>query len=198
MTGPTGVLPELRQHASPNHSSRLGTVPYLIVVHRPVGSFDGAEATLCSTAPPPEERVSAHALFGTGRRAVQLVPWDLKAWACAAFNRQSYNLEVGDEAWTKLWHEDDNSPGAVLFREAARAVAFLSVRTGIPPRQSLTPTHDPGVVRHYDLGRAGGGHTDPTTNAIIWSAFLRRVKAEHDRGGFRPTYGVGKLARIEL
>jgi hypothetical protein len=38
------ALPPLRQHHSPNQSARLhGIVPYLIVLHRPVGGYAGAE-----------------------------------------------------------------------------------------------------------------------------------------------------------
>jgi hypothetical protein len=179
-------LPKLRLHSSPNQSARLhGLTPYLVVVHRPVGGFAGAEATLTD----PAAQVSAHILTDSNREAVQLVPWDRKAWACASFNSASYNLEIDDAAWTGA------DPAGLAT--AARIVAFLCKRTGIPPTWTPQPTHTPGVCRHYDLGRAGGGHTDPTTDTARWRRFMQQVVAEHDRGGFRPTWGVGTLHRID-
>lgn len=184
------VLPPLRQHPSPNQSARLhGLVPYLIVLHRPVGAFAGAEATLTDPCHDhPEDAVSAHILTDSNREAVQLVPWDRKAWTCASFNSASYNLEIDDRAW------DSSDPAAL--QTAARITAFLCKRTGIPPAWSLSPTHTPGVCRHYDLGAAGGGHTDPTTDAQRWRQFMGLVRGEYDRGGFRPTWGVGQLRHI--
>jgi hypothetical protein len=160
-------------------------VPWLVVVHRPVASFLSAERTLTTAA----AQVSAHALLGTMHRAVQLVDWDQKAWACEAFNAASYNIEVGDEAW------DGRAPELLL--DAARVVAFLCKRTGIPPTWSTSPTHKPGIVRHYDLGIAGGGHTDPTLDVRVWTAFVQRVAWEWDHGQFRPDYGSGELHRID-
>jgi hypothetical protein len=86
-------------------------------------------------------------------------------------------------------------PGAL--ETAARITAFLCKRTGIPPTWTQAPTHTPGVTRHYDLGRAGGNHTDPTTDVRIWRGFMAKVRAEYDRGGFRPTWGEGTLHRID-
>lgn len=187
------ALPRLPWHPSPNHSTRRGIVPHLIVVHRPAGSFGSALATLCDPDPPggDDARVSAHVLTGTRSRAAQLVAWDRKAWTCAAFNAASYNLEVADEAW--VLHGDTKA-----WAEAARIVAFLCKRTGIPPTWARDPLHSPGVVRHLDLGIAGGGHTDPTTDVALWRRFVAAVRAEHERGGFRPVYGVGELHRIDV
>jgi hypothetical protein len=124
-------------------------------------------------------------LLGTRHRAAQLVPWHVKAWACAGYNAASYNLEVGDEAWTGAAPE--------LLAEAARAVAYLSKRSGIPPVWTRQPSHELGVCRHLDLGILGGGHTDPTTDTPRWRAFMRMVAAERERGGFRPSWGVGTI-----
>jgi hypothetical protein len=163
-----------------------GITPYLVVVHRPVGSYASAEQTLTS----PAAQVSAHILTDSIREAVQLVPWNRKAWTCASFNSASYNLEIDDNAW------DGSDPAA--FATAARIAAFLCKRTGIPPAWSSDPLRVPGLVRHYDLGRAGGGHTDPTTDARLWLDFVKAVRREYDRDGFRPTWGVGTLHRIDL
>jgi hypothetical protein len=180
------ALPRLRQHHSPNQSARLhGVVPYLVVLHRPVGGYAGAEQTLTD----PATQVSAHILTDSNREAVQLVPWDRKAWTCASFNSSSYNLEVDDDAW--------NGRDPAALETAARITAFLCTRTGIPPAWTQVPTHTPGVIRHYDLGKAGGGHTDPTTDVRIWRGFMEKVRHEYDLGGFRPTWGEGTLHRID-
>jgi N-acetyl-anhydromuramyl-L-alanine amidase AmpD len=180
---PAVVLPPLTQTPSPNQSDRRGVVPYLVVVHRPVGTYAGSVKWLCD----PRAQASAHVITEGSGKATQLVPWDRKAWACVAFNSASYNIEVDDNAW------DGSDPAALAT--AARIVAFLCKRTRIPPTWSLQPTHLAGVVRHYDLGAAGGGHTDPTTSDALWRRFMVMVAAEHKRGGFRPTWGVGTLAR---
>jgi hypothetical protein len=150
-------------------------------VHRPVGSYAGSVSWLCN----PKAKASAHVVTDSDRGATQLVPWDRKAWACVAFNSASYNLEIDDHAW------DGSDPAA--FLTGARIVAFLCKRTGIPPTWTRAPHTTPGVTRHYDLGLAGGGHTDPTTDPLLWKRFMRRVQAEYEHGGFRPTWGVGEL-----
>lgn len=183
---PPGVnLPPLRQHPSPNQSDRRGTVPYLVVVHRPVGSYASAERTLRD----PATQVSAHVLTDSSREAMQLVAWDRKAWACKAFNSASYNVEVDDHAW--------DGTDLAAFYTAARIVAYICHASGITPTWSREPTHAPGVVRHYDLGLAGGGHTDPTTDTALWRRFMARVEGEHERAGFRPHWGVGTWHRID-
>lgn len=186
MKPPSVPLPHLKQFMSPNQSVRSpGVVPFLVVVHRPVGSYAGAVRTLTS----PGSKVSAHIITNSNVEATQLVPWHMKAWACGTFNSASYNVEVDDNAW------DGTDKDA--FYTAARIVAFLCKRTGIPPTWSTDPSNKPGVVRHYDLGRAGGGHTDPTLDRNLWIDFIRRVAEEHHYGQFRPTYGVGRLERID-
>lgn len=181
------VLPPLVFHESPNRSGRTGSsAPYLIVVHRPVGSYVGATATFLD----PASQVSAHVLTNSDEGATQFVPWHEKAWACAAFNSASYNLEIDDDAW--------NGRDPAALATAARIVAYLCTRTGIPPVWSRDPLHLAGVTRHFDLGRAGGGHTDPTTDSTRWRTFIASVKAEHDRGGFRRSWGTGVLRRIDV
>lgn len=172
-------------------------MPWLVVVHRPAGGYAGSLATLLDATPPggDDARVSAHVLTGgPAGVAAQLVPWDRKAWACALFNSASYNVESDDRAWLA----PGSASGSHLFHEAARIVAFLCKRTGIPPAWSREPLHTPGVVRHLDLGRAGGGHSDPTRDVALWREFVAAVRAEHERGGFKPTWGAGALHRIDV
>jgi hypothetical protein len=186
------VLPPLEQHPSPNRSPRrAGVVPYVIVVHRPVGGYASALRALTDPAPGGDRdaAVSAHILTDSSRRAAQLVPWDRKAWAAEAFNSQGYHIETDDDAW--------NGRDPAALATAARIVAYLCTRTGIPPVWTRDPANLPGVCRHYDLGRAGGGHTDPTTDVALWTRFVRMVVDEFKRGGFRPSWGTGHLARID-
>ena len=179
------VLPPLRWHESPNQSDRLHEIaPYLVVLHRPVGAFRGAERVLTD----PGSQVSAHILTDSNREAVQMVRWDRKAWTCKTFNSVSYNLEIDDAAW--------DGRDALALHAAARITAFICKRTGIPPLWTLAPQNRPGICRHFDLGIAGGGHTDPTTDVVYWRDFVELVKAEYDRGGFRPTWGRGELRSI--
>jgi hypothetical protein len=180
MKPPSVPLPPLRQVPSPNRSARLhGLVPFLVVLHRPAGSFDGALETLTDpnrVGPGgTDNRVSAHILTDSNREAVQLVPWDRKAWTCSSFNSASYNLEIDDDAW------NGRDPAALLA--AARIVAYLCKRTGIPPAWTREPAGTPGVTRHLDLGRAGGGHTDPTEDVALWRvpSELRHRRAPPDR-----------------
>lgn len=174
---------------SPNQSPRQhGITPYLIVVHRPVGAYGPSIEWLCN----PRSQVSAHVITegnGTGVDvATQLVPWERKAWACASFNSVSYNVEVDDDAWNGL------DPGA--FATAARICGFICAKTGIPAVWSRDATRKPGLVRHLDLGRAGGGHSDPTDDVALWRSFVRQTAVELERGGFRLRWGRGRFARV--
>lgn len=184
------VLPTpLPYRESPNQSERLHfRRPWLIVVHRPVGKYGPSIEWLRN----PKAQASAHIITegnGTGVDvATQLVPWDRKAWACASFNSASYNLEVDDDAW------DGDDLGSAFT--AARICGFLCRKTNIPPAWSKSPLSQPGIVRHYDLGAAGGGHSDPTTDVAYWKWFLRQVVREYDRGGYRKVWGKGRLLRI--
>ena len=54
----------------------------------------------------------------------------------------------------------------------------------------------PGIVRHYDLGAAGGGHTDPTTDTSLWRAFVKECNHQYARGHFRKSWGQGTFKKI--
>lgn len=181
------VLPTLDWVESPNVSDRLhGITPFLVVVHRPVGSFQGALRALTDNKRPVEQRVSAH-LLTEGKKATQLVPWHLKSWSCASFNSASYNIESDDDAW---------AGDLDAFLTAAHIVAFICHKTGIPPVWTRDPANKPGVTRHLDLGRAGGGHTDPTSNLTLWKNFLKQVQHDVEHTGWRRTWGRGRFAKL--
>jgi hypothetical protein len=174
---------------SPNQSDRLhGLTPYLIVAHRPVGNYGPSIDWLRK----PEADASAHWISegnGTGVDvATQLVEWHRKAWACASFNSASYNLEIDDDAW------DGDDLGAAFT--GARMAAYICWKTGIPATWSKNPLSTPGLIRHVDLGEAGGGHSDPTEDDALWRWWVRQVARELERGGFRRTYGVGTFTKL--
>lgn len=174
------VLPPIRWRPTVNQSNRTGNVD-LIVVHRPVGSYLSAIDTLCRVG----GDASAHIVLGRRKRgapleATQLVAWSKKAWACVEYNSRSDNLEISDDAWNGLDPE--------AWRVAARIVAKRLKVRGLKPRWARGGRGS-GFCRHYDLGAAGGGHTDPTTSTFAWLKFVARVKFEFYRGGFRPAWG---------
>lgn len=61
---------------------------------------------------------------------------------------------------------------------------------------SKDPLHKPGIVRHLDLGMAGGGHSDPTEDVGLWNSFIKQVGKELTRGDFRATWGRGTFKKI--
>lgn len=184
------ILPRLAQAPSLNRSPRLQPVR-MVVVHRPAGSYRGAIEALRDPHPDhPERRVSAHVLVREdGREATQLVPWNLKAWSCAAFNSLSDNIETPDAIWSKPL------TGANLhaFLVCARIVAFRLHQRGFPAvwLRGETLLHGRGFTRHLDLGAAGGNHSDPTSDTARWRSFVAAVETQHRRGGFRRTWGTG-------
>jgi len=178
------TLPPLRWVASPNESQRLGDVR-LVVVHRPVGSYAGSIVALCD----PAHQASAHVIVrDDGKEATQLVAWSRKAWACVAFNSASDNIETPDVIWTspKL-----TTAQWFTFGVCARIVAFRLHKRGLPADYVTGAglLHHEGFTRHLDLGRAGGGHSDPTEDLTRWHQFCALVEAELLRGGFRASWG---------
>lgn len=176
-------LPPLVWRASPNESRRLAPVR-LVVVHRPVGSYEGSIRHLCD----PDSDASAHVIVREDAgEATQLVKWDRKAWACASFNSVSDNIETPDA----IWQGPLNDERERVMHVCARIVAFRLHVRHLPAawRTGADLLDLPGVTRHYDLGAAGGGHSDPTTDTSRWVEFLMMVEQELARGQFRLSWG---------
>ena len=180
------TLPRLEWRKSPNQSDRRTDVR-LVVVHRPVGSYRSAIETLCD----PKSQASAHVVVrDDGLDATQLVGWDRKAWACVSFNSASDNIETPDVIWTGSRLNGDQM---YVLRVCARIVAFRLHQRGLQSEYisgSALLDHG-GFTRHADLGKAGGGHSDPTTDLNRWGMFCALVEAELLRGGFRESWGRG-------
>ncbi len=175
---PPITLPPLTWVESPNCSERAAGVPLdLIVVHDTEGGYESAVSWFANS----HSQVSAHlVLKEDGSKATQMVPYAKKAWHCTSFNSRSIGLEMAGFA--------KQGYGEHQWAIAARIVAFLLHKHGLPARWARGG-EGAGFCRHYDLGAAGGGHHDPTTDDAIWEQFVARVQAELKRGGFRPEWG---------
>lgn len=186
-TFPPVVLPDLTWKPTAASGPRHGHAVTLVVVHRwgvryvspkdEAKSYNGVVDYFLD----PSHGASAHIVFpGTAvpGRATQMVAWDHYAWAEAAYNPASDEIESADA----IWLGKDPRGMATL----ARMVADRLMARHIPPVWS----HVHGFCRHADLGAAGGGHTQcPTTNLALWRHFVSLVQSEYRRGGFRAHWG---------
>jgi hypothetical protein len=182
------VLPDnLVWHPTKASGSRNGEDVVRVVVHRWGVAYttEAAEASsyhgVVNFFNNPANEASAHIVFpgsAVPGEATQMVAWDDKAWAEAAYNPSSDDIESADAIW--LGHDPQGM--AVL----ARIVAFRLKQRDLPATYSA----EKGFCRHADLGAAGGGHTQcPTTDMHLWNAFVGLVQHEYTRGGFRPSWG---------
>ena len=123
-------------------------------------------------------QVSAHlVLRKDGLEATQCVPMDRKAWHACAANPYSDSLELEG-------FEKDGFCDAELDAAAA-IVAWGLRRRGLPCRWAERG-EGAGFCSHYDLGAAGGGHFDITTDRDVWLAFAARVEAAYSAFGAEP------------
>lgn len=154
-------LPPLIWKGSPNFSSRRGKIS-LIVIHDTEGGFAGTVNWFSQL----RSHVSAHLVLSEdGQHAEQMVGFRNKAWACCWYNSASINIEMaGFEA--KGYSEAE-------WASAAAITAYLCHRFDIPIQASTGAK--PGIARHFDLGRLGGGHKDPCTDSGKWLWFLGLV-----------------------
>lgn len=180
------VLPPIIYRRSPNQSYRTKLVK-TVVLHDTEGGYAGAVSYLSN----PESQASAHVcLKEDGTEATQLVEYDRKAWACAAYNSQSLNIEMAGVA-SKGYSDPE-------LRRAARIVAFFLNKYQLPATH-VKPVNGllgKGWTLHQDLGTLGGGHHDPGFSP--WKAwwFGRLVASELKRGGFRPQWGFDEAPPV--
>ena len=170
----TPVLPLLKHVPSPNYSLRGATAVRLFVVHDCEGSYAGSIGWFAQL----RSQVSAHlVLRRDGLAATQCVPMDRKAWHACAANPYSDSLELEG-------FEKDGFSDAELDAAAA-IVAWGLRRRGLPCRWA-EHGDGAGFCSHYDLGPAGGGHFDITTDRNVWLAFAARVAAAYSAFGVAP------------
>jgi hypothetical protein len=191
--GPGGqfILPPLKRRSSPNQSSRYGAPIIGVVMHDTESSYGSAINWLCtptyynadgSVRSGPD--ASAHVVVREdGNEATQLVPWMRKAWHAMAANQHFIGVEMAGYL---------NREGSDEWHSAARIAGYLCTSFGIPPVWNVRHggAFAPGLVRHRDLGVAGGGHLDPTSSDDIWLRFIFEVQHEVARGGYLPQWGV--------
>lgn len=161
-------LPTLEFVASPNFSSRNGVKVDLIVCHDCEGNAAGAVNWFSQR----KSDVSAHLVIREdGAHAWQMVDFEDKAWHAVDFNSRSIGVEMGG-------FEAKGFAGGE-WGMTANVVAYLLHKFGIPPVWS-TNGEAAGFCSHRDLGRAGGGHVDPTKNLQIWQNFVAKVKNAYE------------------
>lgn len=162
------ILPPLRHVPSPNFSSRNGRPISLIVMHDCEGSYNGSISWFAM----PRSQVSAHiVLREDGKEATQMVDFANKAWHAGAFNSISIGVEMSGFA--------RKSFGAPEWQNAANICAFLLHKFNLPPTWAKHG-NGKGFCSHYDLGAAGGGHTDPTTDNAVWEHLCGLVSAAYN------------------
>lgn len=186
-------LPDLHWNPTAASSPRHGSVVEIVVVHRWGVRYvsEPAEADtyrgVIRYFKNPANRVSAHVVYpgsAVPGQATQMVSWHHMAWAEEAYNPVADEIESADAIWTV--GRDGLVADEHGLHQLARIVAYRLHKRGLPPVWS----NHRGFCRHADLGATGGGHLEcPTTNLTLWRRFVTLVQHEHERGGFRGTWG---------
>jgi N-acetyl-anhydromuramyl-L-alanine amidase AmpD len=161
VSNPINGLPELFWQQSPNFNLGAMHKPRLVVVHDTEGGFEGAISTFANS----HSQVSAHfVLKEDGTQLVQMVSLADKAWHVVSFNAFAVGIEMAGFA-AKGFSDAE-------WQAAARVAAFLLHHLDLPPTWVQKGAGE-GICRHYDLGRLGGGHTDPcSTETAPWKTFM--------------------------
>lgn len=163
---PALTLPPLKWVPSPNFSKRTAQID-LVVLHDCEGSYAGSINWFSQK----QSQVSAHlVLKDDGSECTQMVDFANKAWHAVAFNSRSIGLEMAGFA-KKGFAESE-------WQEAADIVAYLLHKFNIPCQWAKGGV-GPGFTSHFDLGKKGGGHSDPTTDPKVWDAFVKRVQKSY-------------------
>ena len=152
---------------SPNYSSRGGAKVRLVVVHDCEGSEQGAISWFAQA----RSRVSAQAVLSAdGKRMTRMVDWQNKAWHACNFNPVSDGIEMAGFAAKGF--------DAPEWQAMANVVAWRLKARGLPPTWAQRG-EGAGFCSHHDLGAAGGGHYDPTTDSAVWAHFVGLVQAAY-------------------
>ena len=172
------MLPKLKWVPSPNVSARGAAKVDLIVLHDMEGTYAASIAWFQMA----KSQVSAHfCLNDDGTECTQMVHLADKAWAVCAFNSRSVSLEMA--GYAKQGYKPE------LLQAAAEIIAYLAAHLQIPIRHARGGV-GPGICSHYDLGAAGGGHSDPSTAAGFMDTFIAAVQAAYDRHDFPQVWDV--------
>lgn len=173
------VLPHVNvRMLSPNRSSRRGAKLTLITVHATQGRNITGLADLRGLGGwfgRPEAQVSSHTATDAEGHSGRYVRDSDKAWHCANYNAMSLGIEQVGFAEQTQWAD-------AQLRETARWIAYWSRLYGIPIQKAEVSggrVLRPGVLRHSDLGAAGGNHGDPgraypTADVLEYARHYRR------------------------
>lgn len=179
------VLPPLVWKPSPNHSTRHGVTPDLLVWHETAGSYAGAVSWLCTPTVYNRDgsvksgpNASAHIIIDEhGVKATQIVRLADKAWTEGDFNARGVGVECANITAKGYATE-------AQLEVSARVFGWLCIHLAIPPRFARGGVGR-GVCRHLDLGAAGGGHTQCGPSDATWERFLVMLHHEVERGGYK-------------
>ena len=148
---------------SPFKSSRNGQKIKLIVVHATAShNYKGLRdlQAIGGWFQNPSAQVSAHACTDNEGHSARYVADTDKAWHCAQYNGVSLGIE-------QILPGNGREITDAMYRETARWLALWSKRHGVRLYKGRTLGGRvvlSGVVRHSDLGTAGGNHNDPGPN----------------------------------
>lgn len=161
------TLPKLIWNPSPNFERGRNKDVRLIVIHDEEGTYEGSTNVFLHSQRP--HRVSSHfAIKADGTEAMQYVDVADTAWHVANYNDVAVGIEMpGFEKIgfsTVEWQTMANVCGFLLDYFD---LTFTWAKNGVGQ----------GFCRHFDLGREGGGHTDPTEDLSIWGKFEQLVLA---------------------
>lgn len=168
-------LPPLKWVSSPNFSKRSARVD-LLILHDTEGSYSSAVNWFQN----PASQVSAHFVIKEdGSEVTQMVDIGYKAWHAMAFNSRSIGFEMAGVA--------SKGFGDLELLTTAHIFAYHLHHLQIPLRHAIGGV-GPGLCSHFELGRAGGGHTDPSTKPEFMYHFFELVTQEYNQGDFPPIW----------
>ncbi|CAA0078361.1 Glycyl-glycine endopeptidase ALE-1 [Mycolicibacterium vanbaalenii] len=167
---------------SPNRHRRSKGTPRWIVVHTQEGgrTARGLAGFLAN----PASKVSYHSV-NDEHEVLKVVAETDAPWAAAGANEYAFHhCFAGSYAgWSRnKWLETDATDGKnedVQLTRGAHVIAWWSHKYRIPAEwiggRNVPPWGHDGICGHIDLGRWGGGHTDPGPNFPV-DELLRRVR----------------------
>lgn len=152
----------------------------LIVMHSTEGwNYKGTEdlKSLGSWFDNRSAQASCHVGVDAEGNSARYVKDSDKAWHCARYNSTALGIEHVGFMKQKVWP-------TVQYRKSAKYVAYWSRKHNIPIQKAKVSNGavlTPGVIRHSDLGVAGGNHGDPGKGFNLWLV-LRMARWYAKRG----------------
>lgn len=171
------VLPPIVWKPSPNHSTRGGVTPRLLVWHETAGPYAGSVSWLRN----PRSRASAHLVIREdGGEVSQLVALSQKAWTQGEFNPEGVGVE----------HANVTAKGYATEAQlevSARVFGWLCLHLDIPPRWARHG-QGRGVCFHGELPQKVDPHPNCGPTPEAWERFLVMLHYEIARGGYRKAW----------